>query len=102
MSVPSGRRPRLLVGAVVLAVLAWSESQRRLLSRSGATVSPGRCVPLCVAVGALAAYLVVLVAVLVLAPGLLVSVLVGGITGALGVVAGIGGMVYARGTGLLP
>jgi len=55
-----------------------------------------------VAVGALAAYLVVLVAVLVLAPGLLVSVLVGGITGALGVVAGIDGMVYARGTGLLP
>jgi hypothetical protein len=55
-----------------------------------------------VAAGALAAYLVVLIAVLVVAPGLLVSVLVGGATGALGVAAGIGGMVYARGTGVLP
>ena len=55
-----------------------------------------------VAAGALAVYLVVLVAVLVLAPGLVASVLVGGATGALGVAAGISGMVYARGTGVLP
>jgi hypothetical protein len=55
-----------------------------------------------VAGGALAAYLVVLIAVFVLAQGLLVSVLVGGAAGALGVAVGIGGMVYARGTGLLP
>lgn len=55
-----------------------------------------------VAAGALAVYLVVLIAVLVLAQGLLVSVLAGGATGALGVAVGIGGMVYARGTGVLP
>jgi phage shock protein A len=55
-----------------------------------------------VAAGALAVYLLVLVVVLVVAPGLLVSVLVGGATGALGVAVGIGGMVYARGTGVLP
>jgi hypothetical protein len=55
-----------------------------------------------VAGGALAVYLVVLIAVLVLAQGLLASVLVGGATGTLGVAVGIGGMVYARGTGLLP
>ena len=55
-----------------------------------------------VAAGALVVYLIVLVAVLILAPGLLVSVLVGGATGALGVAAGIGGMVYARDIGVLP
>lgn len=55
-----------------------------------------------VASGALAVYLAVLIAVLVLAQGLVASVLVGGATGALGVAVGIGGMVYARGTGLLP
>lgn len=55
-----------------------------------------------VAAGALAVYLVLLIVVLIFAQGLLVSVLVGGATGALGVVAGIGGMVYARGTGVLP
>jgi uncharacterized protein (TIRG00374 family) len=31
------------VGAVTLSVLAWAESQRRLLARSGAVVSPLRC-----------------------------------------------------------
>ena len=50
-----------------------------------------------VAAGALAAYLVVLVAVLVLAPGLLVSVLVGGATGALGIVVGIGVAICSAG-----
>ncbi len=30
-------------GAVTLSVLAWAESQRRLLARSGAIVSPVRC-----------------------------------------------------------
>lgn len=32
------------VGAVTFAILAWAESQRRLLARSGAVVSPLRCV----------------------------------------------------------
>ncbi len=54
------------------------------------------------AAGALVAYLVVVVAVIFVAPGLLTSVLIGGITGALGVAVGIGGVVYARGTGSLP
>jgi uncharacterized protein (TIRG00374 family) len=38
--------PRLAIaafGAVTLSVLAWAESQRRLLARSGAIVSPVRC-----------------------------------------------------------
>jgi DNA-binding PadR family transcriptional regulator len=55
-----------------------------------------------VAGGALVVYLSVLIAVLVLAQGLLASVLVGGATGVLGVAVGIGGMVYMRGTGVLP
>jgi hypothetical protein len=55
-----------------------------------------------VAGSALVAYLVVLIAVVVLAQGLLASVLVGGATGALGVAVGIGGVVYMRGAGALP
>ena len=50
-----------------------------------------------VVVGALAAYLVVLVAVFLLAPELLASVLIGGIGGALGVAVGTGVAVYAHG-----
>jgi chromosome segregation ATPase len=52
--------------------------------------------------GTFAAYLVALVAVVLVAPGLVASVVVGGITGLLGVAVGISGMVYARGAGLLP
>lgn len=47
-------------------------------------------------VGALAVYIVVLVAVFFVAPGLLASVLIGGIGGALGVAVGTGVAVYAR------
>lgn len=50
-----------------------------------------------IAVGALVAYLVVLVAVVFLAPGLLATVVIGGITGALGVGVGTGVALYARG-----
>ena len=49
-------------------------------------------------VGATAAYLVVLVAVAVLAPGLLTSALIGGLTGVLGVAVGIGVALYVRGS----
>jgi ABC-type multidrug transport system fused ATPase/permease subunit len=50
-----------------------------------------------VAVGAVAAYLVVLVAVFLFTPGLLTSVLIGGIAGALGVAVGTAVSVYVRG-----
>ena len=49
-----------------------------------------------VAVGAVAAYLVVLVAVFFVVPELLASFLIGGIGGALGVAVGTGVAVYAR------
>jgi hypothetical protein len=51
-----------------------------------------------VAVGAVVAYLVVLVGVYFLAPDLVASVAIGGIAGALGVAAGTGVAVSARGT----
>lgn len=51
-----------------------------------------------VAVGALVAYLVVLVAVFFLAPDLVASVVIGGIAGALGVAVGTGVAVSVRGT----
>jgi chromosome segregation ATPase len=51
-----------------------------------------------VAVGALAAYLVVLVGMYLLAPDLVASVAIGGIAGALGVAVGTGVAVSARGT----
>jgi chromosome segregation ATPase len=50
-----------------------------------------------VAVGAVVAYLVVLVAVYLLAPDLVASVVIGGIAGALGVAVGTGVAVSARG-----
>lgn len=50
-----------------------------------------------VAVGAVVAYLVVLVAVFLVVPELLASVLIGGIGGALGVAVGAGVAVYAQG-----
>ena len=52
-------------------------------------------------VGALAAYIVVLVVVFFVAPDLVASVLIGGIGGALGVAVGTGVTVYARGTSSL-
>lgn len=51
-------------------------------------------------VGAVAAYLLVVVAVVLAAPDLLASVLIGGIGGALGVAVGVGSAVYARGSPL--
>jgi len=51
---------------------------------------------LTLAVGAVVAYLVVVVAVVLVAPELLASVLIGGVGGALGVAVGIGSAVYAR------
>ena len=51
---------------------------------------------LIVAVGAAIAYLLVVVAVVLTAPELLASVLIGGIGGVLGVAAGIGVVAYAR------
>ena len=50
------------------------------------------------AAGAVGVYLVVVVAVAVLAPGLVASALIGGFTGALGVAVGIGVALYARGS----
>ena len=50
-----------------------------------------------VAGGAVMVYLVVLIAVLILAQDLLVSVLVGGATGALGVVVGVAVVIYSVG-----
>lgn len=50
-----------------------------------------------VAAGALVVYLVVLIAVLILAQELLVSVLVGGATGALGIVVGVAVVIYSVG-----
>lgn len=47
--------------------------------------------------GALAAYVVVLVGVVLAAPGLAASVIIAGVVAALGVVVGIGAVVYARG-----
>lgn len=55
-----------------------------------------------VAVGALVAYLVVLVAVFFFASDLVASVVIGGIAGALGVAVGTGVAVSARGTESLP
>ena len=51
---------------------------------------------LVIAVGAAIAYLLVVVAVVLTAPELLASVLIGGIGGVLGVAAGIGVVAYAR------
>jgi hypothetical protein len=55
---------------------------------------------LAVAVGAVIVYLLVVVAVVLFAPELLTSVLIGGIGGALGVAVGIGSAAYARGSPL--
>ena len=50
--------------------------------------------------GAVVAYLVVVVVVVLAAPELLASVLIGGVGGTLGVAAGIGSVVYVRGSSL--
>jgi uncharacterized protein (UPF0335 family) len=55
-----------------------------------------------VAVGAVVAYLVILVGVFVVAPDLVASVVIGGIAGALGVAVGTGVAVSARGMESLP
>ena len=55
---------------------------------------------LTVAIGAVAAYLLVVVAVVLAAPELLANVLVGGVGGALGVAVGIGSAAYVRGSPL--
>ena len=51
---------------------------------------------LAVAVGAIVVYLLVIVAVVLAAPELLASVLIGGIGGAFGVAVGMGIVAYAR------
>jgi DNA-binding Lrp family transcriptional regulator len=69
---------------------ALADRERALLRKRALTV----------AVGAVIAYLLVVGAVVLVAPDLLASVLIGGVGGALGVAVGIGSAVYARGSPL--